>query len=104
MLKELKSNEFETLVKKEDKPVVLKFTADWCPGCQQLSPIVDKVAEELEDVVFYSVDVDNSLEFAQQQYGIMSIPTLVLLKKGAEIDRVTAPEPTEVAIRNFATQ
>ncbi|WP_040980573.1 MULTISPECIES: thioredoxin family protein [Oceanobacillus] len=104
MLKELKTNEFEMLVKNEDKPVVLKFTAGWCPGCQQLGPIIDKVAEDLEDVVFYSVDVDNSLDFAQKQYGIMSIPTLVLLKEGEEIDRITAPEPTEDAIRNFATQ
>ncbi|KKI62724.1 MULTISPECIES: thioredoxin family protein [Staphylococcus] len=102
MLKELKPNEFETLVKGEDKAVVLKFTAGWCSGCQQLAPVVENVAEKIEDVVFYDVDVDNSLEFAQQQYGIMSIPTLILFKNGEEIDRVTNPEVTEDTIVAFA--
>ncbi|MFA1822174.1 thioredoxin family protein [Virgibacillus oceani] len=66
MLKELVASNFETLVKEEEKPVVLKFTADWCPGCQQVAPVVEAVAKELQDVIFYNVDVDNNLEFAQQ--------------------------------------
>ncbi len=104
MLKELKVSEFDTLVKEETKPVVLKFTADWCPGCQQVAPVVEAIAEELRDVVFYDVNVDNNLEFAQQQYGVMSIPTLILFKNGEEIDRITAPEPSNDTIRAFATQ
>ncbi|WP_088051913.1 thioredoxin family protein [Virgibacillus dakarensis] len=103
MLKELKSSEFETLVKEEGKPVVLKFTAGWCRGCQQLAPVVEDVAEKMVDVVFYDIDVDNSAEFAQQ-YGIMSIPTLILLKKGEEVSRLTAPEPTEDTVISFAKQ
>ncbi|GLO65067.1 hypothetical protein MACH08_08510 [Oceanobacillus kimchii] len=104
MLQEVKASEFDALVKEEVKPVVLKFTADWCPGCQQVAPIVESVAEELQDVVFYNVDVDNNLEFAQQQYKVMSIPTLILLKNGEEVDRVIAPEASEDAIRTFSTQ
>lgn len=82
----------------------MKFTAGWSPGCGGLAAIVENVAEVLEDVVFYDVDVDNSLEFPQQQYGMMSIPTLILFKNGEEVDRVTAPEPTEDTIIAFANQ
>nr|WP_249261015.1 thioredoxin family protein [Virgibacillus pantothenticus] len=39
----------------------------WCPGCQQLTPVVENVANKLEGIVFYDVDVDSSLEFAQEQ-------------------------------------
>lgn len=104
MIKKLKASEFDTLVKKEEKPVILKFTADWCSGCQQVAPIVESVAEELQDVVFYNVDVDNELEFAQQQYSVMNIPTLILFKNGEEVDRVSSPEASEDAIRTFSTQ
>ncbi|PTF65746.1 thioredoxin [Staphylococcus cohnii] len=103
MVKELRANEFNTLVKAEDKPVVLKFTADWCPGCKQLAPIFESVAEELEEIAFYHVDVDKELEFAQQ-YQVMSIPTLILFKKGEEVDRVTAPEASEEVVRDFSLQ
>jgi len=103
VVKELRANEFNTLVKAEDKPVVLKFTADWCPGCKQLAPIFESVAEELEEIAFYHVDVDKELEFAQQ-YQVMSIPTLILFKKGEEVDRVTAPEACEEVVRDFSLQ
>lgn len=104
MIKELRASEFETLVKEEEKPVVLKFTADWCPGCKQIAPIMESVAEELTNIIFYDVDVDKDLDLAQQKFNVMSIPTLILFKKGEEVDRVTAPEPREDIIRAFATR
>ncbi|MGB6407810.1 thiol reductase thioredoxin [Tetzosporium hominis] len=88
-------------IKNEEKPVILKFTADWCPGCKQLAPVIEHLADENREVIFYDVDVDRNLDFAQQTYGVMSIPTLILLKKGKEVDRVTAPEPSEKAILEF---
>ncbi|GAA0316655.1 MULTISPECIES: co-chaperone YbbN [Oceanobacillus] len=104
MVKELRANEFDTLVTAAEKPVVLKFTADWCPGCKQLAPVVESVAEELEEeIAFYHVDVDEELEFAQQ-YQVMSIPTLILFKNGEEADRVTAPEASEEVVRDFSLQ
>lgn len=103
MVKELRANDFDTVVRAAEKPVVLKFTADWCPGCKQLAPIVESVAEELEEVAFYNIDVDEDLEFAQQ-YQVMSIPTLILFKKGEEVDRVTAPEASEEVVRDFSLQ
>nr|WP_235000439.1 thioredoxin family protein [Virgibacillus dakarensis] len=54
-------------------------------------------------MLFYDVDVDNSLEF-MQQYCMMSIPTLILFKNGEEVDRITVPEPTEDTIITFAKQ
>ncbi|WP_407701324.1 thioredoxin family protein [Virgibacillus dakarensis] len=65
--------------------------------------MVENVADELENVLFYDVDVDNSLEF-MQQYCMMSIPTLILFKNGEEVDRITVPEPTEDTIITFAKQ
>lgn len=49
MLKELKTDDFGTLVKKEEKPVVLNFTAGWCQGCQQVAPIIESAAAEIKN-------------------------------------------------------
>ncbi len=89
------------MVNHATQPVVLKFTADWCPGCRQLAPLFESVTEGYPDAVFYDVDVDEFLEFAQQGYHVMSIPTVVILKNGKEVDRVTAPEPSAEALKSF---
>lgn len=102
MLKNLNEKDFDTTVKNSEKPVVLKFTADWWPGCKQLGPVVSSVSEDLNQIDFYSVDVDESPNLPKQ-FGVMSIPTMILFKDGKEVDRVTGAIPEE-AVREFALQ
>jgi thioredoxin 1 len=101
MLKQMNLNEFDQQITKVKKPMVLKFTAEWCPGCRQLAPIVENVEKQLGDkIAFFDVDVDKSLDLAQK-FGVMSVPTLILFRNGEEVDRVTAPAGNEDAIIQF---
>ena len=84
MVKLVNSNEFNEEIK--DGVVFVDFFANWCGPCKMLSPIVDEVSEELTDVKFLKVDVDNSGDIAQS-LGIMSIPTLVIYKDGKLINK-----------------
>lgn len=77
---------FEEEVLKSKKPVLVDFYADWCGPCKMLSPIVDQVAEENEDIKVVKVNVDNNQDLAMK-YQVMSIPTLVVIKDGKEINR-----------------
>lgn len=104
MLKEINLAEFEQQVKEINKPIVLKFTAEWCSGCRQLAPIVEEVSEQLSDqLVFFDVNVDKTVDLAQK-FDVMSIPTLVILRNGEEVNRITAPAPNEDAIKKFVQQ
>ena len=71
---------FETAVSAE-KTVLVDFYADWCGPCRMMSPIIDKVAESRPDVFIGKINVDEEQELAQQ-FGIYSIPTLVVIKDG----------------------
>lgn len=101
MLKKMNLIEFEQQVTKIKKPMVLKFTAEWCSGCRQLAPIVENVEKQLGDqIAFFDVDVDKALDLAQK-FGVMSVPTLILFKNGEEVDRVTAPDANVETIKHF---
>ena len=73
---------FKTLVLESEKKVLLDFWAVWCGPCKMIAPIVEQIAEEREDVLVGKVNVDEEMELAVQ-FGISSIPTLVVLEKGA---------------------
>jgi thioredoxin 1 len=74
---------FEEEVLKSDKPVLVDFWATWCGPCQMLGPIVEEVAGETENIKICKMDVDENPVTAMQ-YQIMSIPTMILYKNGAE--------------------
>lgn len=80
-------SDFEAQVIKSDKPVMVDFFAEWCGPCKMAAPIIDELSEEYKDkVVIAKLDVDESQQ-AAMQYGVMSIPTVIVFKDGKEVDR-----------------
>lgn len=74
------------------KTVLLDFYAEWCGPCKMVSPIVDQISEENPDIIVGKIDVDDQQEIAEK-YGIMSIPTLVVLKNGEVANKGTGVLP-----------
>ncbi len=81
MITELTPENFEAEAVKSDKPVLIDFWATWCGPCRMIAPIVDEIAEERDDIKVCKVNVDTAGEIAAQ-FGVMSIPTLILLENG----------------------
>ena len=75
------SANFEEMVLNNPKPVLLDFWATWCGPCRMVAPIVEEIAQERSDIVVGKVNVDEEMELAMQ-FGVSSIPTLVVMKNG----------------------
>ncbi|MBE6824708.1 MAG: thioredoxin [Ruminococcaceae bacterium] len=90
VLKVTKDNFFE--VKNSDKTVLLDFYADWCGPCRMVSPIVDEIAEENPQFLVGKINVDEEQELAAA-FGVMSIPTLVVLKNGEVVTKSMGAKP-----------
>ena len=72
---------FEQEVMRSDKPVLLDLYADWCGPCRMVAPVIDQIAQERSDVKVGKINVDEQGELAAR-FGVMSIPTLVVIKEG----------------------
>jgi len=86
------SENFQKEVMESDKTVLLDFWASWCGPCRMVSPIVDEIAAETPAVKVGKVNVDEQGELASA-FGVMSIPTLVVMKNGKVVNRATGARP-----------
>ena len=88
----IKKNNFQNEVLNSEKPVLLDFWAPWCGPCRMVGPIVDEIADERGDIKVGKVNVDEQPELAAQ-FGVMSIPALVVMKNGKIVNQVTGARP-----------
>lgn len=85
---------FEQEVLKSEKPVVVDFWAEWCGPCRMVGPVIEEIASENDDVKVCKLDVDNNQGTAAN-YGVMSIPTIILFENGEVKKQVTGYMPKE---------
>ena len=85
-------NNFQEEVLLSDKPVLLDFWATWCGPCRMVAPIVEEIAAERSDITVGKINVDEEMELAIQ-FGVASIPTLVVMKNGALVQQAVGARP-----------
>ena len=79
-------------IKNSDKPVLLDFYADWCGPCRMVLPLVHEIADENPQYVVGKINVDEEMELASQ-FGVSTIPTLVVIKNGEVVNRSSGAKP-----------
>ena len=96
----LTEQNFENEVLNSDKPVLVDFWATWCGPCKMLAPVMEELSEELSGKAeFYNADSDENMGLAQE-YRIVSIPAVIVLKDGVEVARTVGFQPKD-AMRSF---
>ena len=92
---DIEEAKFDETVLKAELPVLVDFWAPWCGPCKMVAPVVEELAEEFDGKVeFVKLNVDNAAKTASQ-YGIMSIPTLMLFKAGEPVETVIGFRPKD---------
>ena len=83
-------NNFNQEVLNSDKPVLIDFWAPWCGPCRMVVPLVEEIAKERSDIKVVKINEEQELAM---QFGVMSIPTLVVMKNGKIVNQVTGARP-----------
>ena len=79
-------------IKSESRPVLLDFYADWCGPCRMLSPVLNAIASEREDIVIGKINVDEEPSLAAE-FGVISIPMLVVMREGKVVSQSVGARP-----------
>ena len=90
-------NNFSQEILNSDKPVLLDFWAPWCGPCRMVVPMVEQIAEERPDIKVGKINIDEQLELASQ-FGIMSIPTLLVMRDGQVVKRASGARPKQAIL------
>ena len=94
MYEKINDLNFENEILNCNKTALVDFYADWCGPCKMVSPIIEEIANERTDIVVGKVNVDEIPRLAMK-YNVNSIPTLIVFKDGAEINRIVGYRPKE---------
>tara|TARA_A100001388_G_scaffold241142_1_gene197252 strand:- start:355 stop:681 length:327 start_codon:yes stop_codon:yes gene_type:complete len=94
-VKELTSNDFKTEVLESDSPVLVDFWAEWCGPCKVIAPVIEELALDYDGKVkFGKLNVDDHNQVASE-YGVRSIPTLLVFKNGVVVNQIVGAVPKE---------
>ena len=95
---QITKEEFEEKVLNSNGKILVDFWASWCGPCRMLAPIMDEISEE--GIMVYKVDVDENHELAKE-YGVMSIPCVILFENGKELDKSIGFKTKEEILKQF---
>jgi thioredoxin 1 len=101
MALEITDANFEELVVKSDKPVVIDFWAVWCGPCRMIAPLIEEMSKDYEDkAVIGKLDVDNN-PGVTSKFGVRNIPTVLFLKNGEVVDKQVGAVPKSVLVQKL---
>ncbi|MBB4982391.1 MULTISPECIES: thioredoxin [Streptomyces] len=99
-LKNVTDADFDEVVLKSDKPVLVDFWAAWCGPCRQIAPSLEAIAKEQDDVQIVKLNIDENPATAAK-YGVMSIPTLNVYQGGEVVKTIVGAKPKAAILRDL---